>query len=465
MKHFILTKLLIVICFIGFAQKTKITILPESADVTLKGKLVGNTVKLNDKELDAFVVGSQKGYVTYGEKAEEIVKKGATVNVNLAKINKLPAGANTRKIEFTKFVDAAELSHSSTSYTYGYGGLGAYSSAGIDIEEPQYLKPIPKLMSDWGFKMVGTNAVFQESETPDLALAGEITGFGKDSRGSGLQVSVLVNWSLLNVDTKKVIYTATTGGFSDSKKKLKFSEEFILALKDAAVGLMSDPKFQDLTIEKAESSTSAKTGVATSLPKITPVKYTGYGDMIKNVVGSVVTIKVDGGFGSGFIISKSGYLLTNHHVITGSSKIEVVFDNGFNMEATLIKSDEARDVALLKITGSGFKPLSINPDPEAAGVGTEVVAIGTPLDLKLNQTVTKGIVSGKREMEDGHERKLNFIQTDVSINGGNSGGPLLNTEGQVIGIATKKLVGKGVEGIGFVIPIGEAIDELNIKFE
>ena len=228
---------------------------------------------------------------------------------------------------------------------------------------------------------------------------------------------------------------------------------------------MCDPKFQAVAIGTAESSGSGKNGVVTTLPEIATPKFIGYADMVKNTVTSVVTIKNGNSFGSGFLISKSGYLLTNNHVVAGADTFEIIFGNGFNMEATLIKTDNSRDVALLKINGSGFAPLAINTDMEILDIGTEVIAIGTPEDIKLNQTVTKGIISGKRELEDEYNRKNKFIQTDVTINRGNSGGPLLNMKGEVVGIIVAKLNGKSTEGLGFAIPIGEAVEKLNVKFQ
>lgn len=187
--------------------------------------------------------------------------------------------------------------------------------------------------------------------------------------------------------------------------------------------------------------------------------------MIKNVIGSVVTVKNGNSFGSGFLISKSGYIMTNHHVVAGGTGLEVIFSNGITMDATVVKSDEARDVAIVKINGSGFKPFAMNADEASSDIGSEVIAIGTPEDIKLNQTVTKGIISGKRELEDNHARKNNFIQTDVTINHGNSGGPLINMNGEVIGVIVAKLSGKTTEGLGFAIPIGEAIEKLNVRFD
>ena len=459
-RIFILLVLIPLTAFVQ-AQKSKVTVLTEGADVTLNGHIVGSTVKISSDQSTGFIVAAKKGHVTYGEKNEDILAKGEVSTVKLTEYKK-PDAVKSRKIEFTKFLDAANLKRSSVAYSY-YGGT--YVSSGFNLDDPSFSKPISKLMTEWGFTMIGSNSVFDVKEdAPELVLAGEVLQFGKDTRGSGFQVSTLINWSLLDVDSRKVVFTAIKGGYSDSKKDIGVKEEFINALKDATIGLMTDEKFLAVAMQN-ETGGSTKNTVATNLPEIATPKYASYGEMVKNSVGSVVTVKNGTSFGSGFIISKSGFLLTNNHVIAGADTFEIIFSNGFNMEAVLVKYNANRDVAMLKISGSGFTPLAINSDAEALDIGTEVIAIGTPEDIKLNQTVTKGIISGKRELEDEYNRKYNFLQTDVTINKGNSGGPLVNMQGEVIGIIAAKLSGKSTEGLGFAIPIGEAIEVLNIKFQ
>lgn len=460
MKNLIIINILILCIATGYAQ-IKVTILPES-EVTVTGLLATSPVKIKDKPGE-FVVAAKKGYVSYGEKLEDIAKRGSSVTVNLQKVKKLPEGVKTRKIEFAKIADASgKLSGSTASYS----GFGYYSATPRNFDDAKWIKPMSKVMSEWGYSMVGTNSFFQEKgNAPDLVVAGEITGFGKDTRGSGFQVSVLVNWSVYNVDLKKVVATLSTGGFSDSKKGLQFDDELILALQDALIGLMSDTKFQEMAILGSSGST-AISKEATVLPRVPATKYGSYGEVIRGVMGSVVTLKTSSlTHGSGFVISKDGYILTNDHVVAGADNIEVIFDNGLSMEGKLIKTDPDRDVALVKISGNGLKPLSVNSSTSLTSVGTDVIAIGTPDDIKLGQTVTKGIISGKRELEDDHDVKHNFIQTDASINPGNSGGPLLTNTGEVIGIVVSKVIGKGFEGLAFAIPIGEALEKLNIKFE
>ncbi|OQY02389.1 MAG: peptidase [Desulfobacteraceae bacterium 4572_130] len=150
--------------------------------------------------------------------------------------------------------------------------------------------------------------------------------------------------------------------------------------------------------------------------------------------------------GSGFIISKDGYIVTNNHVIKDAEQIKVKLYNEKEYNATVIGTDSNTDLALIKINGKDFIPLEMG-DSNNLEIGTWVVAIGSPFGLE--QTVTAGIVSAKGRIL-GSGPYDDFIQTDASINPGNSGGPLLNLKGEVIGINTA-IVASG-QGIGFAIP-------------
>ena len=165
-------------------------------------------------------------------------------------------------------------------------------------------------------------------------------------------------------------------------------------------------------------------------------------------------------FGSGFIISKDGYVLTNHHVIEGASKITVHLDDRRELEAKLIGSDPSTDVAVLKVKADGLPVLSIG-DSQALKPGQWVVAIGSPFGF--DRSVTAGIVSAMgRPSLDGNQRYVPFIQTDVAINRGNSGGPLLNTRGEVIGINSQIFSNSGgYMGVSFAIPIQTAMNAVD----
>jgi serine protease Do len=159
--------------------------------------------------------------------------------------------------------------------------------------------------------------------------------------------------------------------------------------------------------------------------------------------------------GSGFIIDKEGYILTNNHVVEKSSSIKVKLSDEKEYDAKIIGRDPKTDIALIKIDVRQSLPVAVLGDSEALQVGDWVVAIGNPFGLE--HTVTAGIVSAKGRII-GAGPYDQFIQTDASINPGNSGGPLLNLKGEVVGINTA--IVSGGQGIGFAIPINVARDML-----
>jgi len=167
------------------------------------------------------------------------------------------------------------------------------------------------------------------------------------------------------------------------------------------------------------------------------------------------------GAGSGVIISDSGYIITNNHVIDGASTITVTLHNGKSYTATLVATDSETDVAVLSIDADDLTPVVIG-DSDKLEVGDTAVAIGNPLG-ELGGSVTAGIISGlEREITlDGET--MNLMQIDASINPGNSGGGVFNDNGELVGLVVAKAASIDVEGIGFAIPINditEVIDQL-----
>lgn len=169
------------------------------------------------------------------------------------------------------------------------------------------------------------------------------------------------------------------------------------------------------------------------------------------------------GIGSGFIINEEGYILTNYHVIQGAQEISVTLSNDVTTTAQIVNYDENQDVAMIKITDESVKiPATVElGDSDSLQPGEEVIAIGTPLSTELSSTVTKGIISAtSRSVAVESGVTMNLIQTDAAINAGNSGGPLVNTKGEVVGINSSKISGEAVEGIGFSIPINDIKDKI-----
>lgn len=168
------------------------------------------------------------------------------------------------------------------------------------------------------------------------------------------------------------------------------------------------------------------------------------------------------GVGSGVIVSSDGYILTNSHVVgNGRAKeMNVIFSNGEKTPGKLIWQDESLDLAVIKVEKTGLPVMDIG-DSDKVSVGDKAVAIGNPLGLDLQSTLTSGYISGLNRtinMKNGASMD-GLIQTDAAINGGNSGGALLNSKGQLIGINTAKA--SGGEGIGFAIPINIAKSIVN----
>ncbi|MCL2842571.1 MAG: S1C family serine protease [Oscillospiraceae bacterium] len=181
-----------------------------------------------------------------------------------------------------------------------------------------------------------------------------------------------------------------------------------------------------------------------------------------NVFGQSSTGRVSG---SGFIVSSDGYILTNYHVIEGATRILVMLADGTIYEASLVGGENiTSDMAVLKIEAEGLPAATIgNSDDLRVGAG--IFAIGNPLG-ELTHTITSGIVSAlDREVAIDQGQTLNMFQIDAAVNTGNSGGPVYNEFGEVVGIVTAKSGLQGVEGIGFAIPIDDAMGYANQLIE
>ena len=189
-----------------------------------------------------------------------------------------------------------------------------------------------------------------------------------------------------------------------------------------------------------------------------------YEKSIPSVASIICRLRNGSSSGTGIVMSADGYIITNFHVIDGAEEIQVLLEDDAYYAAELIGGDEPTDLAVLKIDARDLQPAEFG-NSDVLRVGDQVVAIGDPLGTKLRGTMTDGIVSAiNRDLViDG--RHMTLIQTNAALNSGNSGGPLINCYGQVIGINTVKMIGgsASAEGLGFAIPLNVAkpiIDEL-----
>ncbi len=211
------------------------------------------------------------------------------------------------------------------------------------------------------------------------------------------------------------------------------------------------------------------TSELTRIEKNVTVTDTGLAESVDKVYNSVVVVSVYRkntlyGSGTGFVYSKdddNAYILTNNHVVEESDKVMVSFTDGKVIEADLVGTNELADIAVLSVDADDALAVAEIGSSEDLKVGDTSFAVGAPLDSVYSWTVTRGIISGKDRMvqvaASSGDYIMKVIQTDAAINNGNSGGPLCNANGEVVGINSLKLVDESVEGMGFAIPIERAI--------
>ena len=220
-----------------------------------------------------------------------------------------------------------------------------------------------------------------------------------------------------------------------------------------------------LNITKTSNSGTTTTASSTSTANSTS-------EIVKKTADSVVEISTESvvtgsfaqqyvqqGAGSGVIISQDGYILTNNHVINGANSVKVRLRDGTEYDATIIGSDSDNDIALLKVSATGLSPATFG-DSNSLAVGDYVVAIGNPLG-ELGGTVTDGIISALARKVTIEDTQMTLLQTNAQVNPGNSGGGLINANGELVGIVNSKQSATEVEGIAFAIPINNVLDILS----
>ena len=214
------------------------------------------------------------------------------------------------------------------------------------------------------------------------------------------------------------------------------------------------------TVEKTGATTTAAnvTEAAPNKPesnsKISDARNTPAVRVARTVGPAVVGItnKAVAHVGSGVIFRQDGYIITNNHVIAGAKEIIVSLSDGNTVNGTLIGTDEMTDIAVVKVDAKNL-PVAELGDSDEVVVGEPAIAIGNPMGLEFQGSVTVGVISALNRTLDLNDRRVKLFQTDAAISPGNSGGALVNADGEVIGINSAKLATTGVEGMGFAIPI------------
>ena len=264
----------------------------------------------------------------------------------------------------------------------------------------------------------------------------------------------------LTSTNKQKINKKENGNFWQKNKNVLISIVITFAICLGIFGLFYNYYLKNLIVEKIK------------LEKSVTVTDTGIADAVEKVYDSVVTIETyvnnrAYASGTGFVFKTEGdkaYILTNSHVISNSNRVKVTFTNNKQVTADVVGSDDYSDIAVLSVSKDDILLIAETGSSEDMKVGDTTFAVGAPIDSSIySWSVTRGILSGKDRLVEvtSSDNKSTYVmevlQTDTAINSGNSGGPLCNSNGQVIGITNMKLASSQIEGIGFAIPIEEAL--------
>ncbi|MBI9033911.1 MAG: trypsin-like peptidase domain-containing protein [Bacteroidales bacterium] len=332
----------------------------------------------------------------------------------------------------------------------------------IDIDNTIFTSAINEILENNGFvdtlKSIlrnRTNTMYLKAEITELTLYELYPRYYAAGTPKYIKAEPTITWTLLDVYNQEKYQKKikVTSGEYAINEGFEVDEQINNSLEDAIDNSMQRfLKTKSVTefLVKTEHEELAFENIQISLPDIKP-------ENIEMAMEASVTIKTKEGHGSGFFITEDGYIITNHHVIAGEEEVTIVLNNAEEIKAKVLRSNESSDLALLKIEKENNRAFLI-PDDKNFGVGKEVYCIGTPTSVELGQTVSRGIISGVRKVEEN-----TWIQTDVSVNFGNSGGPLINPNGELVGVVNSKVVGFGVEGIAFAIPAKDIFELLKLE--
>lgn len=325
-------------------------------------------------------------------------------------------------------------------------------------------------LEKYSFKTVGdTSALFEDPSSwkSEILIAGLVkelksnvcfpmAGFGNFSSSKG-ESFVKVEWQIYSKLDRAVVHSVTTeGSFKSTESQEGGIDPIILnAFTQAARNLLADTKFRDIVVRGGETVKGTTFKTADGIV-ITPGKSKPFTQRVDEWKDGVVTVIAGSGHGSGFAIGEN-LLLTNHHVVGESNKVVVKLGSGFEVGGEIIAYNSGLDVAAVKIAAS--LPRHFKLERNLPTIGSDVYSLGSPLSEDLSATLARGVVSNIRK-----EGQKTLIQSDVNVLSGNSGGPLVNGNGEVVGITVSGIqVNKAAQGINFFIPIKDALDSMNIK--
>ncbi|QYJ68578.1 S1C family serine protease [Flavobacterium litorale] len=305
---------------------------------------------------------------------------------------------------------------------------------------------------------IDTTKTIFKSNTNSLYISAKVTKV-RFEYVYAYEAKTLMNFIISKLDIEWEIYDL----YNQPKYKKSYKSESGQfradedAFKNSVEDAISASFFEFMSTETVKELIKQQESKELKLEKFKITKPTPIAGL-EQAMEATVTIKGDKGHGSGCFISNDGYIITNFHVVAANDKITVITKDGKELTATIVRKTEYSDLALIKVDTTSEFAFTL-PTEKNYKIGEDIFAIGTPKSIELGQSLSKGIISGFRTYEDNK-----MIQTDASVNGGNSGGALVNKNGDFIGVVNAKVFGVGVEGLGFSIPAETIFEDLNITY-
>ena len=500
------------------AQQSKVylRVIPRSAGVSLDGEDTGkanrNTLKMGFNERKGIVeheiVVSAKGYQNFKQVFEIGMPRKESLMIKLEL--ELPTFdlAPEFYIDIEKVVSGVEYSTevgANTRWKFRF-------NEEIDLDQKKY--KMIEVLSKMGLKTIDGqsddlfNTGNDKPKTADILIAGRVEKFNLKRGGSetgysyssslGYTSSISINWQFYDRHKKEIIFKETISSDYFFESSL-ITEEFYNSVVENFYVLFNQGKglkeilknqtanrvhFSSISAEELETdstiidssdqSNEVQKVVSSDLfedqilyeeevliPFVQLEKMDVFADLVAISSNASVTVLIDDrGHGSGFVVSSNGYIVTNHHLIDGAKYVDVQFNNGIILPGDIVTSSEKYDLALIKVRAGGLTALPITGDLANVRQGDEVFVLGAPGFKELGQSVSKGIISGKRSNEG-----VKILQTDTKISPGNSGSPLINMNGEVVGVINSKFIDEGVEGLGFAIDARYLRKVLGLKYE
>lgn len=304
-----------------------------------------------------------------------------------------------------------------------------------------------------------TNTIYLGAEVNNIQFS-DIHNYKGQFRQNYSVGEVTINWTFYDVYGQKKFQRSTVS------KSGEFSSNFYDEPQDYIEVILEDAITASFfEVLKADEVQKLLKEEQVEKPSFTPlaIKRNNESSLVKTISeaqNATVTLKNKDGHGSGIVIDNEGYILTNFHVVANQEQnTTVILKGGEEIPCTVVRVNEYADLALLKVNkkfNSSFKL----PTAAEYSAGMDVFAIGTPNSIELGQTLSKGIISGIRNNKDSE-----WIQTDVSVNPGNSGGALIDRDGRLLGVVNSKVTGFGIEGIAFCIPAYKVSQFLSLSLE